>query len=86
MIHFYREAKHEESMNVFNHTFRQITLSSMFLVCLCGITVAADAPAVSMSTPVPRIERVVPLERDPAVEDVDDQRIEIETLVLQPDF
>jgi len=69
MSHFYREAKHEEPMNVFNHTFRQITLSSMFLVCLCGVTVAADAPAVSMSTPVPRIERVVPLERDPAVEE-----------------
>ena len=46
----------------------RVTRRSMLLACLCGGAAAAETPPASMSAPVPRIERVVPLEQDPAVQ------------------
>ena len=51
-----------------NPFLRRVTHQSMFLVCLCGGAAAADVPPASMPAPVPRIERIVPLEQDPAVQ------------------
>ena len=53
---------------MFNPFLRRFIRRSMFLVCLCEGAAAAETPPSAMPAPVPRIERVVPLEQDPAVQ------------------